>query len=151
MAGRSDRWLVGRLAAASASGGAGAAVPRVLGSCHRTTATTANETALSRNAAVSPDSAMRTPPIAGPMMNARLSRLAQALLAGPSRDSSPTRLGRNAPIVGPKNDEKQVARIASATIGQIGPSSPPKATSAAIASMIAPRTRSVTSRTSRRS
>jgi hypothetical protein len=50
--------------------------------------------------------------------------------------------------VGPKNDEKQVARIASATTAQRGPSI---ATSHARASMMTPRARSVDIRISRRS
>ncbi len=86
--------------------------------------------------------------MAGPTMKARLSRLAQALLAGPSRDSSPTRVGRKAPIVGPKKDEKQVARIDRATIAHSGPST---ATRMARATMIVPRAMSVERSTSRRS
>ena len=63
---------------------------------------TPNEAALSRNAAVSPPIAMSSPAIAGPITKARLSRLDQALLAGPSSRSSVTRLGRYEPIVGPE-------------------------------------------------
>src|SRR5947208_14104688 len=39
-------------------------LPRDGGSCHRTTATKANEMALSRNASVRPLAAIRSPPIA---------------------------------------------------------------------------------------
>ena len=91
---------------------------------------------------------MSRPAIAGPMTKARLSRVDQALLAGPSSASSRTRLGRYAPMVGPKKHEKQVARTASATIAGRGPWT---ATSQAIASMIAPRATSVTRSTRRRS
>ena len=132
----------------SAGPGAGFDAPRVLGRRHRTAATNANETALSRKAKASPDAAMRMPPIAGPMMKARLSRLAHALFAGPRRDSSPTSDGRNAPIVGPKKDEKHVARMDSATTAQRGPLN---ATRTARPTMIAPRARSVDRRMRRRS
>ena len=57
---------------------------------------------------------------AGPIKNARLSRLDQALFAGPSSDSSLTRLGRYAPIAGEKNAEKQVAMIARITTRSTG-------------------------------
>ena len=84
-------------------------------------AITPNEAALSRNATVSPPIAISSPATAGPITKARLSRLDQALFAGPSSVSSVTRLGRYEPIVGPKNVEKQVARIARPTIATSGP------------------------------
>jgi len=103
--------------------GAGITTGPAWGSRHRTIAITPNEAALSTNAAVSPPTAIRTPAIAGPTTKARLSRLDQALLAGPSSVSSLTRLGRYDPIVGAKNVEKQVARIARPrnTIAHPGP------------------------------
>ena len=64
------------------------------GSRHRTTAITAKDAAFRRNARVKPPAAISSPPIAGPMMKARLSSVAQALLAGPSSVSSRTITGR---------------------------------------------------------
>ena len=87
-----------------------------------------------------PADAIRIPAIAGPRANARLSSVAHAEFAGPSWRSSATRVGRYAPIVGPKNVEKHVARIASATTASTGPS---VATSQASTTMIAPRAMSV--------
>ncbi len=67
---------------------------RMDGRPQSTAATTANEVALSRNAVSSPVVAIRRPATPGPMMNARLSSVDQALLAGPSSDSSRTIDGR---------------------------------------------------------
>ena len=61
---------------------------------------TTNVAALIKNAKVTPPAATSSPPSAGPTMNPTLSRLDQALFAGPSWRSSVTRLGRYAPIAG---------------------------------------------------
>ncbi len=82
------------------------------------------------------------------MKNARLSRLDQALLAGPSSNSSFTRPGRYAPIAGEKNAEKHVASTARITTQMTGRS---RKTTAAMTIMITPRMMSVVSSTSRRS
>ena len=59
-----------------------------------------NVTALIRNARpISPDASSR-PASPGPTIQAKLSSVAQALLAGPNSRSSRTRLGRSAPIAG---------------------------------------------------
>ena len=81
------------------------------------------------------------------MMNATLSSVAQALLAGP-RSRSSTSIGSSAAMAGPKKVEKQAARIESATMAIVGASS---ITAAASASMRTPRATSVTSSTIRRS
>ena len=82
------------------------------------------------------------------MKKARLFRLAHALLAGPSSDSSRTSDGRYEPIAGEKKAEKQVARMASPTMTKIGASN---STAPAMSSMISPRAMSVVSSTRRRS
>ena len=70
------------------------------GSDHRTTAIRPNEAALTRNAVSMLPVARITPAIPGPTIQARLSSVAQALLAGPNSDSSRTRLGMSAPMAG---------------------------------------------------
>ena len=57
-------------------------------------ATQPNDTALRRKAPTSPPAAIRMPAMAGPMKNARLSSVAQTLLAGPRSASSSTSDGR---------------------------------------------------------
>ncbi len=92
--------------------------------------------------------AMRMAPTAGPMMNARLSRLDHAALAGPSSVSSRTRVGISEPMAGEKNAEKHAASRLRMTMRMIGPLIRVRAVRP---SMIAPRATSVTIRIRRRS
>ena len=66
----------------------------LVGEAHRMIDTNANEIAFRTKARVKPLSWMRIAATAGPMTNARLSSVDQALLAGPSSRSSRTSVGR---------------------------------------------------------
>ena len=86
--------------AAAPEAGLGAAPGLWLGRVHRIAAISVNDTALSTNASTRSPVARSRPAMAGPTIQARLSRVAQAELAGPNSRSSRTRLGTRAPMAG---------------------------------------------------
>ena len=86
--------------AAAPEAGLGAAPGLWLGRVHRIAAISVNDTALSTNASTRSPVARSRPAMAGPTIQARLSRVAQAEFAGPNSRSSRTRLGTRAPMAG---------------------------------------------------
>ena len=123
-----------RMRRQSSFGGGSAGVPSAAGPWalafgrdggrpQRITATARKLTALSAKATARlPEMPRMMAANAGPMTYAMLSSDAYAVFAGPRSASSLTRLGRYAPMLGPKNEERQAARIVTATMISVGPS-----------------------------